>query len=223
MNKLLLKYLIFLSISCTAQKQKNNFFVTWADEINKNFSYDSLISLSCINTPPGIYAIKFKIDKKGVLISLYFSNDTLVYLNKLFFEALKKSNLSMSKNGIGKGVYLQLIYFNNLLSCSPYRDKDNVLMTLKPDTSINFSPNYSNEINKFLNSQLVSINKSLVDIQNSNFQNERIYFLPPAFITDTNPNKKSSLQTKNDIKSSSISIEEMEKMIQDAKTKKIKQ
>lgn len=63
MKKLFISALLFFSASCIAQKQKSE-KISLAEEIRKNFQYDSLSSLSCMNTPPGVYAIKFKITIK---------------------------------------------------------------------------------------------------------------------------------------------------------------
>jgi hypothetical protein len=168
-----------------------------AKEISKNFNYDTLPSISCLNVPVGIYLVSFQIDKNRAIKNFVFSNDSLTDLNFLFFEAIQKSIFS-GQAKLKQGKYLQLIYFSNVSFCNENRDKNNKLKIIGTDTAtIDFSIN-DKDIIQQMNLLFASFEKSIINLSKKSFSGTFTY-LPVAIINNVNPNRKISSGFKNDV------------------------
>lgn len=209
--------LLFVSLSCLAQDRNPG--TSLATDIRHNFNYDTLSTFSCLNTPVGVYAIKFRVDKQHRFYDFSAANDSLVHIQRLFIHAIRKSNSSAEARKLKQGTYLQLIYFNNTLSCHPFRNRNNLLITVPPDTSTSVDGNYDKEIISLLSTQLVSIEKTFASLQQSGFTTEPMIWLPPVIIGE----KKADMGKpgfRNDIKPSPRTTEQIEQKIQEHKKKK---
>jgi hypothetical protein len=219
-KSILLPFLFFtIGLSGFSQNRKITHF-SLAESIRINFSYDSLFNLSCINTPPGIYAVWFKVNKKGQFVDFNFSSDSLSDLKEFFIKAIKKSRSTFSNRELKKirnRILYQTIFFNNILSCHPWRDKNNSFYKTQPDTSIDLSGNYNREIIQLLGYQIASIEKSIADYIPNAIQKRSVIILPPAIINDINPNRKKQMGFVKDYIHRPRNEEERKKLEEDIK------
>jgi hypothetical protein len=221
MKKLIIAILIITSIPCSGQR--NNDSVSLTNEIRRNFSYDSLYYLSCLNTPPGIYLVKFQVDGNGHFSGFKSNNDSLADLNRLFIDAIQKSSLSPGSISLKKGSYLQSIYFNNVLHCNPYRDKDNNLQVIIPDTTVKFDDNVDKDIAGMLNVQLTSIENSIANLDFQKFGDEKITWLPIVLINNEDPTAYRGPGFRNDTKQKDFTkaeIDKIQKLIEEKRRSK---
>lgn len=183
MRKRYLVITFFITSHCLAQNADTSF----ANIVCKNFNYDTLKYISCVNTPPGIYAIRFRADKHGNFNNFSPLNDSVTTLNLLFIEAIKNSNPLFISEKMKKGDYLQLFYFNNVSHCNPNRQKDNSLPISFSDSIVDFSKPYEKEMIKILSGELVSIQKSIQNLQQFSMNGRNVILLPPVIIDNNDP------------------------------------
>lgn len=208
------------SFTCFAQENDNS--ISLSNKIRKNFRYDSLSYLSCLNTPPGIYLVKFQVDGEGQFSEFKANNDSLPDLNQLFINAIRKCSLSGSDK-LKKGIYLQSVYFNNVLYCHPFRDKNNNLQAVLPDTSVKFDNNDSREVAILMNNHLRSIENSIANLDFQKFVNESMIWLPIVIIDNQDPNSSRGPGFRNDIRQNDITsaeIEVIQKLIEEKRRNK---
>jgi hypothetical protein len=221
MKKISIAILIIASIPCSGQR--NNDSVSLSDEIRRNFSYDTLSYLSCLNTPPGIYLVKFQVDGKGYFSEFKSNNDSLADLNRIFIDAIQKCSLLPGSVKLKKGTYLQTIYFNNVLHCNPFRGKDNVLQVVVPDTTVKFDVKVDKDIADMLNGQLKSIENSIANLDFQKFGDEKITLLPIVLINNENPNAYRGPGFRNDTRKidfTKAEIDKIQKLIEEKRRSK---
>lgn len=214
-------FVVFLLRSFGQQTNSQN---SIAEAIRINFNYDTLSSLACINAQSGIYALKFKIDRKKRLYDFEPLSDTLSILHSFFIDAIKKSFLEESSERYKKGQYIQLICFTNTLHCNPFRNKENVLTVVPRDTVSMDSFNYYKEIAGMLSDQLISLENSIIRMQLKKPGSYKFLYLPIALINNDNPAvDKNKPGFKNDIKNSILTngqLNQLERQIEVKKTEK---
>jgi hypothetical protein len=181
--------------------------VSFADTIAKYFNYDTLRQIPCAKSPPGIYAVAFRLHKKKVSFDSPLYTDSLSELNTLFVSAIRNSLGKMHLKKKNKK-YLQFFYFNTLLGCNSIND------------TAKFSGNINSEVSKILSFQLYSIRTSLKKLIKNPAE---YYILPCVIIDDNNPAIRTNRREFiNDTKPKSFTpkeIETMEKMVQETKGK----
>ena len=200
--------MIFSLLSKSQSKESND--ASFADTVKKYFDYNKLNQIPCSETPPGIYALSFRIDKSNKPFDFQWSADSLETLKGFFIDAIK---VSADKVGFEKSKkrYLQLCYFNILLWCNSSND------------TTKLSNNIYSDLSKLLSNQLTSIEKTF----KKSIKDKNDYrVLETVVINDNNPNQlKLSTRFQNDTGQRSVTKEEIEKMelmIQEIKRKKEK-
>jgi len=194
---------------CVAQDTRID-KLSLAKEIAVNFNYDTLKNFSCKETPPGIYALRFKVSKKNKAYDCKFSNDSLLLLKTLFISAL---NLSLEKcnNLISDREHLQLFYYNNYSSC-----------VYPQDTSAINLNTINKEVAELLSNQLIAIESSIRQL----FINEKpqLFVLNPVIINNDNPNqprpKKGFRNDNQKMNISEMSEDRLTRLIENIKKKR---
>lgn len=222
MKLFLVLIVVLTTLTCRAQQEKPE--ISLAYQIKKYFNYDSLSHLSCLNTPQGIYGIKFSVDNNGKIWNCQPANDSVIYLNRLFIEAIEKSIDSFQNNKLAPGDYMQYIFFNSL-SCNMNLDKNNSLPVFQRDTTNSISINYK-EVSKILSDVISSIETSVIHLQKKVISHTGTLILPFAIINNENPNwDKNKPGFKNDIRQKTMTkaeIDTLEKLIEQRKKNRSK-
>ena len=153
-----------------------------SDSIKKYFDYDTLGNFSCLQVPTGIYALTFKVNGKQTLYDTDFSGENLPALKNLLTIALQKSLKSINFKSTRKR-YLQLVYFNIILSCN--NSSDTLLS--------NSQPIAKQQLQLFVR-QLMLIEKTFNSIKSG----KECVVLEPVTIDDNHPNRSVRRQFYND-------------------------
>jgi hypothetical protein len=120
--KLLLSFAFTLLWACSfAQENSKAGRYGIGDSILKYFNYDTLRHVPCNKVPQGIYSLSFKVDKNRNVYDVVFSADTLIILKTLLTDALQAAIKHTAWKKTSKS-FLQLVYYNNLLSCNNSSD-----------------------------------------------------------------------------------------------------
>lgn len=175
MRKLLFLFVLhWLVLVSNAQQAKPDSF-SLPDSIRKFFNYDTLKYISCIKTPPGVYALYFKIGTDGIASDYEFSQDSLTVLKNLLISAVGKALKAYPLPIIKDKRCLQLIYYNNFLGCLD-------------TTALTNESNIQKQISDLLENQLFMIEKSINDLAKRDFLSEYV-FLRAVIINNKNPNQ----------------------------------
>ncbi|MDP4265243.1 MAG: hypothetical protein Q8941_22145 [Bacteroidota bacterium] len=163
-------FIVFVMFSCMTGSKAQSL----GDSIRWYFNYDTLHHVGCSQTPAGIYALTFRVDRKGNAYDIGFSTDSVPVLKNLLVSALRTCVGKIKNYKTGKK-YLQLVYYNYLYSC-----------IYDLDSSANVE-HINKQAAEFYSRQVRLIEKSL---RNAIQDEGEFIILKPAIMNDENPHIK---------------------------------